>query len=67
MVKEVENLKLNFSRRVGCDLSSGVLTDRQRASIDAIRNKVFLYILVFLICWSPGKRDLISRYNIMSI
>ena len=55
MVKEVENLKLNFSRRVGCDLSSGVLTDRQRASIDAIRNKVFLYILVFLICWSPGK------------
>lgn len=33
---------------------SGVLTDRQRASIDAIRNKVFLYVLVFLICWSPA-------------
>ena len=60
------NLKtrLNFSRcvnhevlhSVGCDLfSAGVLTDRQRASIDAIRNKVFLYVLVFLICWSPGK------------
>ncbi|KAL9981970.1 hypothetical protein ACROYT_G010744 [Oculina patagonica] len=33
---------------------SGVLTDLQRASIDAIRNKIFLYILVFLICWSPA-------------
>lgn len=35
-------------------LHSGVLTDLQRVSIDAIRNKVFLYILVFLLCWSPA-------------
>lgn len=33
---------------------SGVLTDLQRVSIDAIRNKVFLYIMVFLTCWSPA-------------
>ncbi|KAJ7387068.1 hypothetical protein OS493_004032 [Desmophyllum pertusum] len=33
---------------------SGVLTDRQRAGIDAMRNKIFLYILVFLICWSAA-------------
>lgn len=34
---------------------SGVLTNLERVSIDAIRNKVFLYVLVFLVCWSPGK------------
>lgn len=33
---------------------SGVLTDLQRANIDAIRNRIFLYILVFLVCWGPA-------------
>lgn len=35
-------------------LNSGVLTDIQRANIDAIRNRIFLYVLVFLVCWSPA-------------
>ncbi|XP_058967482.2 transmembrane protein 116 [Pocillopora verrucosa] len=35
-------------------LHSGVLTNLERVSIDAIRNKVFLYVLVFLVCWSPA-------------
>ena len=39
-----------------------MLTDRQRASIDAIRNKVFLYVLVFLICWSPGNCNILCRH-----
>jgi len=35
-------------------LYSGVLTDLQRASVDAMRNRIFFYILVFLVCWSPA-------------
>lgn len=33
---------------------SGRFTDLERANIDAVRNRIFLYILVFLFCWSPA-------------
>ncbi|XP_048582274.1 transmembrane protein 116 isoform X1 [Nematostella vectensis] len=35
-------------------LRSGILTDRQRAGIDDMRQRIFLYIMVFLVCWSPA-------------
>lgn len=35
-------------------MRSGVLTDTQRSSIDTMRNRIFLYILVFLVCWGPA-------------
>ena len=59
-------LMIRISQSVGENLDSyckisfffpffpGRFTDLQRANIEAIRNRIFLYILVFLFCWSPG-------------
>ncbi|XP_074636046.1 transmembrane protein 116-like isoform X2 [Acropora palmata] len=47
---------------------SGRFTDLQRANIDAIRNRIFLYILVFLVCWSPAlvvaSYDIAPKFNL---
>lgn len=47
---------------------SGRFTDLQRANIEAIRNRIFLYILVFLFCWSPAlvvaSCDIAPKFNL---